>query len=267
MIKVSFSGLRERLQTLDRLEREQLPFAAALALTRTAQVVAGDLRTQMQVVFDRPTPATLDSLFIQPATKQKMEARVWIKDGRSSGAGGQSVGRQGAWGKGRAAIKWLTPEVFGGPRDDKGIEGLLRRKGALQQGQYIMPGESMKGSLDKYGNISTGLMTKMLSGAGLYTEEGYNANATDSKRSKKKGNAQRFFVMHNSKGKPIGIVERYAWGKGSRLSIRIAVAFVSKRPTYGKTLDFFAIAQRSAEDALPIEFEKAMAQALATRRR
>lgn len=267
MIKVTFTGLRERLASLDRLEREQLPFAAALALTRTAQVVAEDLRAEMRVVFDRPTPATLNSLYIQPATKQRMEARVWIKDGRNVSPGGGVVGEAGRWGKGRAAVKWLTPEVFGGPRSDKGVEGLLRRKGALQQGQYIMPGESMKGSLDKYGNISTGLMTKMLSGAGLYTQEGYNANATDSKRSRKKGNAQRFFVMHNSKGKPIGIVERYAWGKGSRSSIRIAVAFVSKRPTYGKTLDFFAIAQRSAEDALPIEFEKAMAQALATRRR
>jgi len=30
VIKVSFSGLRERLQTLDRLERDQLQFAAAL---------------------------------------------------------------------------------------------------------------------------------------------------------------------------------------------------------------------------------------------
>lgn len=175
MIKVSFTGLRERLQTLDRLEREQLPFAAALALTRTAQVVAGDLRTQMQVVFDRPTPATLDSLFIQPATKQKMEARVWIKDGLSSGAGGQSVGRQGAWGKGRAAIKWLTPEVFGGPRDDKGIEALLRRRGVLGNGQYVMPGDKLP--LDQYGNVSRGQLNKILSGAKLFAEEGYSAKS------------------------------------------------------------------------------------------
>lgn len=266
MIKVSFTGLRERLATLNRLEREQLPFAAALALTRTAQVVAEDLRHEMQVVFDRPTPATLDSLFIQPATKARMEAAVWIKDGRSTTAGGGLVGQAGKWGKGRAAIKWLTPEVFGGPRSEKGVEGLLHRKGVLQKGQYIMPGDAMKGSLDKYGNISSGLMTKMLSGAGLYTQVGHNANATDSKRSRAKGNARRFFVMYSSKGKPIGIVERYAWGKGTRSSIRMAVAFVSKRPAYDMTLDWFAVAERSAEENLAIEFEKAMAQALATRR-
>lgn len=260
MIKVSFSGLRERLQTLDRLEREQLPFAAALALTRTAQVVAGDLRTQMQVVFDRPTPATLDSLFIQPATKQKMEARVWIKDGRSSGAGGQLVGRQGAWGKGRAAIKWLTPEVFGGPRDDKGIEALLRRRGVLGYGQYVMPGDKLP--LDQYGNVSRGQLNKILSGAKLFTEEGYSANATGSKRSRAKGNGSRYFVMYDRNRKPFAIAERTSTG---RAGLRVVLAFTG-RPTYRKALDWFAIAERSAEAALPIEFEKAMAQALATRR-
>lgn len=261
MIKVSFSGLRERLQTLDRLEREQLPFAAALALTRTAQVVADDLRAEMQVVFDRPTPATLNSLFIQPATKQRMEARVWIKDGGSAGPAGRSVGGTGAWGKGRAAIKWLTPEVFGGPRDDKGVERLLRRRGVLAPGQYVVPGDKMP--LDQYGNVGRGTLNKILSGASLFTQEGYSANATGSKRSRAKGNAKRYFVMHDSNRKPFAIAERTGSG---RSGLRVVLAF-TKRPSYSKALDWYAIAERSAEQSLPIEFEKAMAQALATMRR
>jgi hypothetical protein len=261
MIKVSFGGLRERLQTLDRLEREQLPFAAALALTSTAQVVADDLRAEMQVVFDRPTPATLNSLFIQPATKQRMEARVWIKDGGSAGPAGRSVGGTGAWGKGRAAIKWLTPEVFGGPRDDKGVERLLRRRGVLAQGQYVVPGEKLP--LDQYGNVSRGTLNKILSGASLFTQEGYSANATGSKRSRAKGNAKRYFVMHDSNRKPFAIAERTGLG---RSGLRVVLAF-TKRPSYSKALDWYAIAERSAEQSLPIEFEKAMAQALATMRR
>ncbi|MCY1200459.1 hypothetical protein D9M72_118890 [compost metagenome] len=260
MIKVTFRGLRERLQTLDRLEREQLPFAAALALTRTAQVVAGRIREEMEVVFDRPTPATLNSLYIQPATKQRMEARVWIKDGRSVSAGGRVVGQAGRWGKGRAASKWLTPQIYGGPRSEKGIEAMLLRKGVLKPGQYIVPGEKM--NLDAYGNLDRGLLNKILSGAGLFTEEGYNANATDSDRSTKKGNAKRYFVMHDTNRQPFAVAERT--GKG-RAGLRIVLAF-ARQPTYRKTLDFFEIAERVAEDALPIEFEKAMAQALATRR-
>ena len=82
MIQVTFKGLRERLQTIDRLEREQLPFAAALALTKTAEKVKAELYAEMQTAFDRPTRATLDSLFLQAATKEKMEARVFIKDGQ-----------------------------------------------------------------------------------------------------------------------------------------------------------------------------------------
>ena len=31
-------------------------------------------------MFDRPTRYTQNSLFLQPATKQKREARVWVKD-------------------------------------------------------------------------------------------------------------------------------------------------------------------------------------------
>lgn len=262
MISVKFTGLRERLQTLNRFEREQLPFAAALALTRTAQVVAEDLRAEMLAVFDRPTPATLNSLYIQPATKQKMEALVFIKDGRNTTASGGGVaGEAGRWGKGRAAIKWLTPEVFGGPRDDKGVEALLRRRGVLSQGQYVVPGEKMQ--LDQYGNIPRGRLNQILSGAGLFTEVGSNANATDSKRSRAKGHGSRYFVMHDANRQPFAVAERT--GKG-RSGLRIVLAF-TKRPSYSKALDWFVVAERSAEDALPIEFEKAMAQALATRRR
>lgn len=261
MIKVSFSGLRERLATLDRLEREQLPFAAALALTRTAQTVAEALRTEMQIVFDRPTPATLNSLYIQAATKEKMEARVWIKDGRSAGPGGTAVGREGAWGKGRAAIRWLTPEIFGGPRSDKGVEALLRRRGVLTQGQYVVPGDSLP--RDQYGNIGRGKLNQILSGARLFTQEGYSANATGSKRSRAKSHGKRYFVMHDTNRKPFAVAERT--GRG-RAGLRIVLAF-TKRPTYGQTLDWFAVAERTADESLAVEFEKALAQALATRRR
>lgn len=261
MIKVAFSGLRDRLLTLDRLEREQLPFAAALALTTTAQEVGRALVSEMHTVFDRPTRATLNSLFIQPATKDRMEARVWIKDGKQrNGTGGLSGG--GSWGKGRPAIDWLSPEVYGGPRGYKGVEKMLQRKGVLAPGQYVLPGKGAP--LDQHGNIKRGVLNKMLSGARLFTEEGYNANATDSDRSKRKGNDRYFLIKRGSR--PIGIAERLGRGKGSRNNIRMVLAFVRK-PQYGKTLDFHGVADRVAEDLLPIEFEKAMARAIATRRR
>lgn len=260
--KVSFTGLRERLQTLDRLEREQLPFAAALALTRTAQEVQKGVRQEMETVFDRPTRATLNSLFIQPATKDRMEARVWIKDGRSTNGAGNLVGQEGQWGKGRAASTWLTPQVYGGSRGDKGFEKMLRRKGVLGSGQYVVPGEKL--DLDQYGNIGRGRLNKIMSGAQLFTEEGYNANATDSRRSMRKGN-RRYFLLKKG-NRPVGIAERLGYGKGSRNNIRIVLAFV-RGPSYSKRLDFFGVAERVAEDQLPIQFELALARAIGTRRR
>ncbi|MGQ7957672.1 hypothetical protein ACUTAF_08145 [Pseudomonas sp. SP16.1] len=260
--KVTFSGLRERLQTLDRLEREQLPFAAALALTRTAQEVQKGIRSEMETVFDRPTRATLNSLFIQPATKEKMEARVWIKDGRQVNAKGNLVGQEGQWGKGRAASTWLTPQVYGGGRNDKGFEKMLRRKGVLGPGQYVVPGDKLP--LDQHGNIGRGQLNKILSGAQLFTEEGYKANVTDSRRSTRKGNRRYFLIKKGSR--PIGIAERLGYGKGSRNNIRIVLAFVGG-PAYRQRLDFFGVAEKVAEDQLPIQFELALARALGTRRR
>ncbi|MBU1330884.1 MAG: hypothetical protein KJ884_02085 [Gammaproteobacteria bacterium] len=259
---VTFTGQRERLQSLTYLEREQLPFAAALTLTRTAQEVEKGLVDEMSSVFDRPTRATLNSLFIQPATKQRMEASVWIKDGRSATASGGLVGREGAWGKGRAASSWLTPQVFGRARSEKGFEKLLARVGALDSGRYAVPGDDQP--LDQYGNLGRGRLNKILSGARLFGEEGYKANATDSDRSTRKGNT-RYFVIRKGR-RPIGIAERLSRGKGSRNSIRMALVFV-KQPTYSRAFDFFGVSERIAKDQLPVQFELAIAQALATRRR
>ena len=45
------------------------------------------------------------------------------------------------------------------------------------------------------------------------------------------------------------------------------VLVFGRSPQYSKRLDFFEVANSVANDALPIEFEKALAQAIATRRR
>lgn len=261
MFSVTASGLEEALAGLSDMERTQLPFAMALALTRTAQVVAQDIRAEMSAVFDRPTPATLNSLFLEPATKQKLEARVWIKDGRTRNGKGNLIGREGVWGKGRAASKWLTPEIFGGPRSHKAIDSMLRRRGVLKHGQYVLPGR--RAELDQFGNMSSGLIGKILSGAGLYTEEGYKANATDSKQSKAKRN-NRYFVMHDKRRGPFAVAERTS---DARRGLRIVLAFVNKTPTYRSALNFFEIAEQVAQAELPEQFRRAMAEALRTRRK
>lgn len=241
MIKVEATGLQDRLAELTDLERNQLPFATALALTETAKKVKERLEGEMRTVFDRPTLYTLNSLRLFPATKQKLVARVWMKNEADKAA---------------PATKWLTPQVYGGGRDDKRSEKLLRAKGVLPEGKYIVPGRDAK--LDGFGNIGRGQLQKII--AGLGAQQDKYANSTDSRRSI--GNLKRFFVMRRGRD-AIGIGERTGRGRDK---VKLVLAFVG-RPGYRKEFDFFTIANQEAEDELPIQFELALARALATRRR
>lgn len=241
MIKVEATGLQDRLAALTDLERNQLPYATALALTETAKKVKERLEGEMRTVFDRPTPYTLNSLRLFPATKQKLVARVWMKNEADKAA---------------PATKWLTPQVYGGGRDDKRSEKLLRAKGALPEGKYIVPGRDAK--LDGFGNIGRGQLQKII--AGLGAQQDKYSNSTDSRRSI--GNLKRFFVMRRGRD-AIGIGERTGRGRDK---VKLVLAFVG-RPGYRKEFDFFTIANQEAEDELPIQFELALARALATRRR
>lgn len=240
MIRVEAKGLQERLDELSDLEHNQLPYVTALALTQTAAKVKERLEGEMRSVFDRPTRYTLNSLRLFPATKQKLVARVWMKNEADKAA---------------PATRWLTPQVYGGPREDKRSEKLLRAKGVLPDGKFIVPGRDAK--LDGFGNIGRGQLQKIIAGLGAQHDK--YSNSTESRRSI--GNLKRFFVMRNGR-EAIGIGERTGRGKDK---VKLVLAFVG-RPGYRKDFDFFAIADQVADDQLPIQFELALARALATRR-
>jgi hypothetical protein len=83
---------------------KQIPFAMAKALTQTAIQAQTDIAQAMTQVFDRPTPYTLNSTYVIPATKDRLESFVQLKDSAA---------------KGTPAIKFLDPEVLGGERNPK----------------------------------------------------------------------------------------------------------------------------------------------------
>ena len=123
---------------------KQIPFAMAKALTLTAIQAQTDIVQAMMQVFDRPTPYTLNSTYVIPATKDRLESFVQLKD---------SAAREPA----------ISPRSRGLRRDrnPKRGEKALQRMGALASGSFIAPGAGLK--LDQYGNISAGTMTKILS--------------------------------------------------------------------------------------------------------
>lgn len=152
----------------DRIARN-IDFATAVALTRTAQQIKTEAVFAMSRVFDRPTPFTLNSLEIKPATKANQEAFVQTKEGFA----------------GVPAGRYLAGEVLGGPRHMKSHERKLRG--------YTSPGEFA--DLDQYGGIRGSTYTKILSQLSLLSDT--TQNASNSKRSKGKRKREAFFRREN----------------------------------------------------------------------
>lgn len=58
--------------------RRQIPFAAALALTRTAQLARDAITARLPQTFDRPTPFTQRGVSYRPASKANLTATVLV---------------------------------------------------------------------------------------------------------------------------------------------------------------------------------------------
>ena len=88
MIRVS---LTDNFSTLDRLlmvlERDQMPFAIARALTDMAQLGKATITREIPAIFSKggpPKPFTVNSLVARPASKSTLAAEVFIKDTQAS---------------------------------------------------------------------------------------------------------------------------------------------------------------------------------------
>jgi hypothetical protein len=138
--------------------------------------VKSDLKNEMQRVFDRPTPYTLNSVFTR-LNPGDMSVDIGLKE----------------WGgKGTPASEYLKPQIFGGTRPKKRSESYL--------GRYYVPGAAIK--LNKYGNIS---------GAQI-TEVGYMANITPGSRKRKKRPRNYFIIRSPGRNLKPGVYEKMANG-------------------------------------------------------
>lgn len=226
--------------------QNQIPFATSLAINKTAQLVRRAIVTEMKRVFDRPTPFALNSLFIEVSTKTKLNAKVWLKDGYNEGFDGTP------------AVKYLTPEIYGGPRRAKSHERRLRDSGILGSSMFAAPARGAQGLLNRYGNLSGGIIRQMTSGLGIDEERaGYQSNITDRSRRRNKRRG-KYFVMGGER--PVGISRRVSGG-----GLQPFLWFV-RAPNYRPRLDFFGVAQKVIDENLEKELEKAINNAIRTAR-
>lgn len=245
--------------------QRQLPFAMSKGLNMTAQHVKQAEQEEMRRCFDRPSPYTLNSLKLTPSKKDNLTASVWFK---------QPEGR---------STHYLESQVFGGKRRMKAWETNMGK-------HWIMPAKGA--SLDQYGNLGRGMITKLRNLYGGKDFDGFNFGTTD------KAKRAKFFKLNKSKGglqagiyeriqgsETAGRVGRYmaarglAKGKKGALKelnkrtralyprgIKAVVIFSDKKPTYGKRFDFFGVAKRTIDKVLMLNMRAACEDALKTAR-
>lgn len=125
MMRISIDhDLKKLTKKLNNIERKQIPFATAKALTDTAKDAQTASKKAMIKKLDRPTPFTLRGVAIQRATKTKLQSVVYIKD---------------------IQAKYLRWQISGGTRE--------ARNKALLIPQGIR--------LNKYGNMPKGRLSKL----------------------------------------------------------------------------------------------------------
>jgi hypothetical protein len=244
------------------LSKKQIPFATMLALNQTAKSAKEALTAQLKVTFDRPTPYTVNSLFVKPATKSKLVARVEHKDFLS---------------KGKPPGEYLQPQIEGGLRKQKRSEVALGRLIGMPRG-YWTPGPGAQ--LDAYGNIKNGDITKILSAVQALGEQGYLGNRTAAS-AKRKGKAlEVYFVVpkNNPRGMAPGVYQRFGRavsteGRGKKKTLIqqqgaiVPVLFFHERVTYDAIYDMAGTVERITAAEFGKRFAASLDYALQTAKR
>jgi hypothetical protein len=251
------------------LPDKQLRFAQALALTRLAKTGQGLVREAMPQVFDSPTPYTLRSVGITPATPSSLQSDVHL------------MGMGNRW-------KFLEAEIEGGKRYQRGFENLIGARTAAAAGLQTVPGQAAP--LDQYGNIPANLYNQVLSSLGAQRDSYANTTGRSMERRIRSGKAVDYFVGRPNGGGPLGIWSRTytivpAPADGRARQARqtpVTKAFARKikkgyilskihpfliliRPgTYPKRLAFYQMVQDMARQRYRDEFLSALQQAFST---
>ncbi|NKE43395.1 hypothetical protein HB662_01300 [Roseomonas frigidaquae] len=240
------------------LGREQVPFAVVSSLTKAAVQVKAAQLAGMAAAFDRPTRWTMNSLYVEPATKQKPVANVHFKDFAP---------------KGVPAGRYLRPQILGGQRLLKAHERQL----GFRPGYMAVPGKWAK--LDAHGNMDAGERTRFLAVLNLMRQDPsgnvlWRRNTKQMDRLRKAGlnepEKRPYFIV------PVGRTEAthpglahlppgiYRVGKEYGGAPLLIVAFVRQYPnSYTPRFDFVGIGSRTVEEVLPRLLATAAAQGFA----
>jgi len=229
----------------------QIPFAVSVALTSSAHAVNRAIQAEMRSdIAGGPTPYTLRSFQVTPATKQTQQAIVGLK---TAPAGGTPY---------EQAIGHL---FRGGVRRFKRLEGWLEQIGILPSGQQIVPGS--RAPLDRRGNVKLAEVKEMV---GILAASKRGLRNLRSYRRAGRGKEQKalgFFVVRP--GDPAashlapGIWRRIDSAAGSAVEQWFVFASPGR---YSQQFDLEKIADESVARTFPAAFQAALDKAIATAR-
>ena len=216
--------------------QKQMPFVIRKTLTGVARNAEVAIRSEMQKVFDRPTPYTLKSIYSSGANGNRPFALVGLRE----------------FGGGRPA-KYLAPEVLGGARNVKAFERAMG-------GRALVP--TIATPLDQYGNISRGMIGKILSQ--LHARYDPNMNETVVSKRRKGAGSARFFVLSGSHGNlSPGIYARFGSGHGASVKAMLRFHVI---PSYRKRMRLWDLAEETIAKTASAELAKAFEGAMGTAR-
>ncbi len=219
-IRSNASALQQQLTDL---QKKHLPKAQLAAAARTGRYVHGAIRSEMQEVFDRPTPWTLGGLRFKQPSMGKPVVSIWLEE---------------FGGKGIPAAVFLRPQIEGGRRRHKRFERALIAKGLMSPLAYAVPGG--QAPLDAYGNVPGSFIVRMMSDLQAFGEEGYRANRKGARRGARKSN---YFFVGGRRGKGEHLKPGIYWKMPGGL-LGVVFHFVGS-VSYQKRLDFYGVGERA----------------------
>lgn len=226
-IRNTTGSVAQVIASMREIPARVVPSATRNALNATARIAAKkDIPNAMRLAFINPTPFTLNSLFVDEATKDNLVARIKVKDSVSRGV---------------VPEKFLFPEVEGGARGEKGFERALRYGGWLKGRERVVPAREMP--LDQYGNVSGPTIRSILA----TLEKPGGGGARGKRKAGKYGNGLFVGEIRGTRG-----IWRRTGRKVSPLFI-----FTSSTPLYRARLDFIGITLKTVESNFQTEFTRA----------
>lgn len=226
---------------------KQVKYAETVSLTKTAGDVRSGLKNEIQKVFNRPTPYTLNSLRVQPATIANPVAFVWLKDEA---------------GKGTPADKYLAPQINGGSRSLKRFEQALQAAGVMPRGQFAVPAAGAQ--LDAYGNVKRSQIIQILSQLRAQRTGGFESRRSNNAASKRTVARQgvtyfSVFGQNNRAHLKPGIYLKKQFAHGSAIK---PVFIYTTSVNYRQIFKFFEIGEKIAAKRFPEIFDEELKKSI-----